>query len=308
MSEFNVGDKVVRIGKDPNFQTAPEEGTVGTITRVDLTDNTVHVNTEAGIWWCSMCAVKKIPDFKVGDRVEVIKPWCSAKVGDVGVIKWGFNGKYSVEFERKSEGFHDCEGHTKDYHGHWMLDEHLKLLDDKEEIVITHDGKTVTAKLTKNGETVKTSNARCHPDDEFDFGIGAKLAVERLTTTEPKFKVGDKVIGNDLANEYVITKKGWIGTVTEVIPNRNQIRIKSLLDKLGYLVDAEAFDLYTEPEYFTGDVVCVEAKKDLHFTVGKIYHIDNGLMETRYLKVRKVTSIDDLNARFNTARFIELVK
>ena len=102
------------------------------------------------------------------------------------------------------------------------------------------------AKLTKNGETVKTANARCHPDDEFDFGIGAKLAVERLFAHEP--------------------------------------------------------------EYFTGDVVCVEDPKEFYFTVGKIYHVENGSMSTGHYIISKLTSIDDLNARFNNVRFIELVK
>lgn len=200
--------------------------------------------------------------FKVGDRVEVIVPYYNAQVGDVGVIKeiqerhhfyrnlyeWDVKPykKYAVEFDREDIYFHDCNGYTKDRHGHWMIAEHLKLLDDKEEIVITRDGKTVTAKLTKNGETVKTANARCHPDDEFDYGIGAKLAVERLFAHEP--------------------------------------------------------------EYFTGDVVCVEDPKEFYFTVGKIYHVENGSMSTGHYIISKLTSIGDLNARFNNVRFIELVK
>ena len=251
---------------------------------------------------------------QVGDRVEVIEPYYNAQVGDVGVIKEIYEGnvkpykKYAVEFDREDIYFHDCNGYTKDRHGYWLIAEHLKLLDDKEEIVITRDGKTVTAKLNKNGETVKAANARCHPDDEFDFGIGAKLAVERLIFPESKFKVGDKVIGNALADKYIFTKKGWVGTVIEVIPNRNKILITDISESSEYCVDAEAFDLYTEPEYFTGDVVCVEAPKEVYFTVGKIYHIENGVMGVRHCSISKITSIDDLNTRFCTVRFIELVK
>ena len=47
-------------------------------------------------------------------------------------------------------------------------------------IVITADGKTTTAKRYEGNKVVKTAEAKCHPDDKFDFAIGAKLACDRL--------------------------------------------------------------------------------------------------------------------------------
>lgn len=55
-----------------------------------------------------------------------------------------------------------------------------------------------------------------------------------------KFKIGDKVIGNERASyRYVITCTGYVGTVTRIDGN------KITLDH-NYIVDTEAFDLYTE--------------------------------------------------------------
>lgn len=58
-----------------------------------------------------------------------------------------------------------------------------------------------------------------------------------------KFKVGDFVIGNDLADShYAITKKGFKGVVTELISNK-KIKIQSIGDNLTYIVMVDFFDL-----------------------------------------------------------------
>ena len=54
-------------------------------------------------------------------------------------------------------------------------------------IVITSDEKKTTARLYEGKTLVKSETARCSPADEFDFGIGAKIAFERLIgRTSPK--------------------------------------------------------------------------------------------------------------------------
>lgn len=50
-------------------------------------------------------------------------------------------------------------------------------------VTITTDGKTTTAKM---GEDVGI--AKCNPDDEFVFEVGAKLALERLFESKKPFK------------------------------------------------------------------------------------------------------------------------
>lgn len=66
-----------------------------------------------------------------------------------------------------------------------------------------------------------------------------KILFEEKTTY--KFKVGDKVIGNDEAEYYGITNKGWIGTVTEV--NENYFVANG-----AYELKYDCFDKYEESE------------------------------------------------------------
>ena len=73
----------------------------------------------------------------------------------------------------------------------------------KQEIHITRKDNEVHAILKENGKVTKRTVAKCHPEDEFDFKVGSKLAYNRLFDEEnedievnkPKheFKVGDKV-------------------------------------------------------------------------------------------------------------------
>jgi hypothetical protein len=57
-------------------------------------------------------------------------------------------------------------------------------------IYISCDGNTVKAELKQGDEVVKVSEAKCSPDDKFDFAIGAKLAFDRIF--EPiRFKFED---------------------------------------------------------------------------------------------------------------------
>ena len=59
-----------------------------------------------------------------------------------------------------------------------------RVSDDDKKIVITTDGKTTTAALYDvHGNVVKSAEAKRNPKDAFDFTVGAKLALERLTLT-----------------------------------------------------------------------------------------------------------------------------
>lgn len=68
-----------------------------------------------------------------------------------------------------------------------------------QEIHITTDGKTTYAVLKQNGKILSRSEAKCHPDDKFDFETGAKIAFDRLEIKkevkqpENPFKPGDIV-------------------------------------------------------------------------------------------------------------------
>ena len=47
-------------------------------------------------------------------------------------------------------------------------------------IVVTTDGRDTTATLYDGKVKKNVAKTRCHPNDEFDFGTGAQIAVERL--------------------------------------------------------------------------------------------------------------------------------
>lgn len=70
---------------------------------------------------------------------------------------------------------------------------------NNQQIHITTDGKTTYAVLKQDGKVLSRSEAKCHPDDKFDFETGAKIAFDRLEIKkevkqpENPFKPGDIV-------------------------------------------------------------------------------------------------------------------
>lgn len=135
---------------------------------------------------------------------------CKFKVGDMvignhptkyGITNTGWIGKVTKvnsggTFSAKGKGFlcaetilHDLEPQYFDLYE----PKKSKTADDK--IVITHNGKTTTAKLIRKDGTCHCATANCAPEDEFDFMVGAKLALERLEAyieeiEKPKYWTG----------------------------------------------------------------------------------------------------------------------
>ena len=161
-------------------------------------------------------------EYKVGDHVVIEESnieWFSKYAGETGVI---LNRKDSVN------GF--------DYNvcpDKWEEDDigilcKVKCLVKEpcnDKVVITTDGVTTTATLYSKNTKVRTATAKCSPDDEFDFAVGAKLAMERLypdkiehkTEPTPKYlncKFTVTGLTND-AGEYITE-----GKVYEMIDGR----------------------------------------------------------------------------------------
>lgn len=88
-------------------------------------------------------------------------------------------------------------------------------------VVIRFIGKTTTATLMHGDRAVKTAEAKCSPADQFQYGEGAKIAVERLFAKkekEPKKanrepKPGDKfvIIGNSSFPPLLPLFRHWRG-------------------------------------------------------------------------------------------------
>ena len=63
---------------------------------------------------------------------------------------------------------------------------------DKYELHIMSDGNKTTAVYKKNGDVVSRSEAKLHPDDEFNFKTGAQIAFDRAFQPEPENKEPEK--------------------------------------------------------------------------------------------------------------------
>lgn len=130
--------------------------------------------------------------FKVGDIVVGNSyNYCYTNKGWVGKVKCVYaDGTFSaignhpawggdVRFENLNSKYFDL--YTKD---------------QPTKIVITTDGKTTTAKMYRDKTLVKVETTKCHPDDRFDFMVGARVAFDRLVgekKEEPKYYNGKVV-------------------------------------------------------------------------------------------------------------------
>lgn len=142
--------------------------------------------------------------FKVGDKVKVVRNDVNRNardviIGTVGVIKHIDTCEtklpYAVEFREENAEYKSCFGYCREKRGYWCCDEMLEPVRRKsnECIVIYRKDSDVIALDKRTG---KKAVAKCSPDDEFDFNIGAKLAFERLEALEKQdkeIKVGDYV-------------------------------------------------------------------------------------------------------------------
>lgn len=145
--------------------------------------------------------------FKVGDKVRVVRNDVNihardAIIGAVGVIKHidtcDTKLPYAVELREENTEYNNCSGNCRKKIDYWCCDEMLELVRRKpnECIVIYRKDSDVIALDKRTGE--KTI-AKCSPDDEFDFNVGAKLAFERLgerkyrIVKQDEYEVGDKV-------------------------------------------------------------------------------------------------------------------
>jgi hypothetical protein len=119
--------------------------------------------------------------FKVGDRVTCISEVSGNKkiVNQKGTIVSIGSSKLplGIEFDNPIHDFEGCNTHLKRYHG-WYVDYSHIVLEKSEKIVIYRKGNEVIAKDVNTG---KIGVAKCDPRDEFDFKVGAKLALDRLT-------------------------------------------------------------------------------------------------------------------------------
>ena len=94
-------------------------------------------------------------------------------------------------------------------------------------IHIYRQGRKTIAQLNQGKEIINMSSAICHPDDEYDFTIGSKIAYERLMNKtvgkDIKTKVGNKV-GNLLVME--VKRPAKTGEYIRALKNSKHHRYK----------------------------------------------------------------------------------
>ena len=159
--------------------------------------------------------------YKIGDKVRVKD---NLKVGKIyfmsNTTEFDSVEQEMLKFKGKEVTISSCTDSEKYYikedDGKWSWTDEMfsGLATSLPKIVITTDSKTTTAKMYEGTKLLKTAKSKCSPEDTFDFAIGAKLALERVTEKEPKFKIGQfvRVIKNDTCQFF----KGQPVKITEV--------------------------------------------------------------------------------------------
>lgn len=199
--------------------------------------------------------------FKVGDRVIAKKdaPYSITTNGWKGVVT--MIGKNSINVN------------AKDFFGSYGVTVDPKYFDldtgCNQKIVITSDGKTTLARLYENNSVVKTAEAKCSPEDIFDFKTGANLACSRLMGLElvtveekPSFKKGDRVKITANSNVHNFEIGSIVTIVGDNADSANQWKCKGM-DHYGKI------DWWYVKE---SDMVKVDDSVDWNkFEAGKLY-------------------------------------
>lgn len=160
--------------------------------------------------------------FKVGDKIKANED--SENEYSVTTISMHWEGVVTEVYNNIRWDNHDIEVKTikcddKYYVGHeFDVDsKYFDLIEEKHpEVHITVKGNETIAVMKHNSE-VKRAVAKCSPDDEFNFEIGAKLALERLFGTKEEKKPLELLTGkkyllkpySEVENHCTISEDSW---------------------------------------------------------------------------------------------------
>lgn len=157
-------------------------------------------------------------------------------------------------------------------------------------IVISRNGRVVTAEDKNTGEK---GVAICSPQDEFDFKIGAKLALARLFGEEikPKFKVGDFVRTRKDAvagerYENLTLNDGMITECTEIVRvEKRDYAPYVYVTKAGYTYTGSMLEKCEDDEIHEGDTVRIT-------DTGKQYTTYNAWIKSNITDVDLICKFD----------------
>ena len=199
--KFNIGDKVRFIG-DPEDYAYLRRNVGITLEKGDA--GVVKEKSSVPFVLFDKCPYKDIAviqenlelvpinsTFKVGDRVRMKNDWYAdswhLNKGTVGTVMDIINDKeYTVRFDNWQHG-HD--GDIDDIHDHsclFVIGDCLELIPEKKKekfklnIVIYRKGNKVIAQLNNGKCVYAVGEAKCSPNDTFNFAVGSQIALQRL--------------------------------------------------------------------------------------------------------------------------------
>jgi hypothetical protein len=285
--------------------------------------------------WVSPRHLEPIPKFKVGDRVVGIGEHdcknVDGKYGTIVRIDEGPHNPIGVGFDYYIDG-HSCGCKCENGHGWFLPESKLKLVDaPKWKVLIMPECDTTTGRLYEDGKVVKSVSTKKHPDDEYSIDKACEVIMDRLfpkIIKQDKYEVGDKVKIVDKWNDK--TKENSVGHMDKYLGTVMTIRgmrygeYRMEEDKAdwddgwywnkycieGKVVDSKEPPKPVKPTYYNGKVVCVESNNKW-VTVGKIYTFKDGLATADYstpMVSDPVKDLKDLNGRFTSIKFIEVVE
>lgn len=165
-------------------------------------------------------------------------------------------------------------------------EDYFKLDNPPQTVVIYQEGNQVIA---LNEITGKKGIAKCNPSDIFDFGTGAKLALERVfaedsvVVKKEKYEIGDRVKIVDEWNKN--TNENSDGLMDRYLGAT--LTIREVDNNCYFLLNNEwCWNFYClegvvrpkKPSYYNGKVVCTSSTNLFHR--GKIYEIKDGLIQS----------------------------
>lgn len=123
---------------------------------------------------------------------------------------------------------------------------------DKYELHITSDGKTTNAVYKKNGKVVARSQARKHPDDEFNFETGAFMAADRIFHTEKKDSKPELYLYNTFNGKHY----GVVGKQTNFKDkNGRPLFVGDVVEVVSEHIKCTEFVVYKDYEYFVYGII-----------------------------------------------------
>lgn len=225
-SKFNVGDLVLIVGpKDPDVVTYTDGcrwvphgmkrtcGIVAKVSELGAQPNRYYLNGHFDYCyvgeWLKRYPYDKMPKFQKGDRVKLTSD-NSVQHGSTATVMGisGFMSKgpeYLLKLDTRGDGWKSTP-------------------DDIE-------------RFKENG----IRNVSRDDGMVYWYANDEMLDLEWPEGKKTKFQIGDKVIGNQKANSYTITRMGWTGTVVGV--SDKNIVVESADGSGRYMVDPNCFDL-----------------------------------------------------------------